>query len=567
MTQSKRRSVFTLVTAAMVLCAAAVAPGCAGCKGKAPLNYVPQDAVAVLVVPSIGQAISDSKLLLDKFRDQGAVKIGIDQAKAQVVKELGFDPENPESLKGKGINPEGGLVASMAGDGKSVGIAFGVEDPKTLEKFLRELAGKATGGSATFTEKDFGGTKVTLLSFQGASEPRAAWGYVGKHVIICPAAKDGKLGEHVAALAKLEANIKSNKTFTTLQNKLGKHLAMVYVDGPAAKKVQAARAEERLKGASEWMKKFVKEQQEAADGFLAYYQGGALAVRVSAEGASLRGYMAVPGEKAKSIREIFKGAGDSVDFGKFIGPDALMVGRFSLDAKKLMDRLLEVAPPFAKRQAYSGIERMERELKLSLEKDVFALLAGRYAGAVFAPSVDAIKAGPPRGMGDIIRFTPIVGMAQVTDAAKAAELLTKLERVLVMGQVDVKTRTEGDRKVYSIEQDGKAMVGWTVVKNVVVVGTGDRLAKSVALIGGGGDNVLSTVDSSRAKGLLKSDDGMVFYYNIAKTADMLRAMDLPPELKAMLAGALSTVSKFTDVTLAGEVEEEGILGEITVRVK
>jgi hypothetical protein len=559
--------VITAGVAALVLIAGATIPGCAGCRGKAPLNYVPQDALGVLVVPSIGQAIRDSKLLLDKFRDQGVVKAGIDQAKEQVVKGLGFDPENPESLKSKGINPDGGLVASMGSDGKSVGIAFGVEDPKTLEKFLREVAGKVTGGTATFQEKDFGGTKVTLLTFQGANEPRAAWGYVGKHVIICPSAKDGKLGEYVAQLAKLEGNIKANKTFALLQNKIGKHHVMVYVDGPATKKHQAARAEERLKGASEWMKKFVKEQQEAADGFLAYFQGGALALRVSAEGITTRGYMAVPSEKGKTIREIFKGAGDSVDFGKYVGPDALVVGRFSLDAKKLMDRLLEVAPPFAKRQAYSGIERMERELKLSLEKDVFALLSGRYAGAMFAPSADAIKAGPPRGMSDVIRFMPLVGMAQIADPAKAAELLTKLERVLVMGQIDVKTKTEGDRKVYTIENDGRILVGWTVVKNVAVVGTGDRLAKTVALISGGGDNVLSTVDSSRAKGLLKSDDGLVFYYNIAKTTDVLRAMDLPAEVKAILAGVLTTISKFSDVTLAGEVEEEGVLGEVTVRVK
>jgi hypothetical protein len=555
------------IAAGLIVVACAVAPGCSGCKGKAPLNYVPQDAAVVLVVPGVGQALTDAKLLLDKFRDQTPVKMGLEAGKAQVVKELGFDPENPESMKTKGIDPSGGLVASLGSDGKSVAIAFGVEDQKLLEKLLRELAGKMTGGAATFVEKDVGGARMTLLQLPGGNDPRAAWTYVGKHIVICPAAKDGKVADYLAQVTKLEANIKRNKTFSAVESKIGKYHALVYADGAGAKKMQAARNEERLKGASEWMRKYIKERQDATDGFMAYFEGGALALRLSAEGATLRGYTAIPSDKGKTIREIFKGTGDAVDLAKFIGPDALAVGRFSIDGKKLMDRMLELMPPAAKRGFYAGVERIERDLKLSVEKDVLALLAGRYAGAVFAPPADAIKAGPPRGMSDAVRFLSLVGMAQVTDTQKAADLLVKLERMMVMAHVDVKTRTEGDRKVYSIDSDGRTLVAWTVVKNVVVVGTGDRLAKTVALVTGGGDNVLSTVDSSRAKSLLKSPEGIVLYYNVAKTADTVRAMDLPAELKAILSTALTTVSKFSDVTVSWEVEDEGVLGELAVRVK
>jgi len=375
------------------------------------------------------------------------------------------------------------------------------------------------------------------------------------------------VGEHVAAIAKLDANIKGNKTFMAVKDKVGKHHALVYADGDAIKKRMAAENEERIKTASDWMKKYMREKQETSDNFLAYFRGGALTAHVSVQGVTLRGYMAMPTEKGKAIREIFKGTGEAPAFGKYIGADALAVGRLSLDAKKLMDRLLETVHPNAKRGVYGELERAERETKLNIEKDVMPMFAGRFAGAVFAPSADAIKAGPPRGVAQIIQFLPAVAMAQVTDSKKMAELLVKLERYMVMARIEVRTKTDGERKTYSFESDGRVVASWTVVKDLAVIATADRLEKTLGLIGKGGDNVLGQVDSSRAKSLLKSDDGIVFYYNLSKTADLIRGMDLPAEVKALLSTGISTIAKFSDVTLDFEVEEEGVLGELAVRVK
>lgn len=561
------RSLVLTVAAAGAVLAAASIPGCSGCSGKAPLNYVPQDATVVLVVPGLSASLRESKNLLDKFRDQELVKRGLDASKDQLVKELGFDPEKPETLKTKGIDPDAGLVASLSADGKSGSIVFGVDDAKTLEKFLRELATKALGGSATFQEKDFNGVKATLLLRQGSDTPVAAWAHVAKQVIICPYAKEGKVGEYVATIAKLDANIKGNKTFAAVKSKVGKHHVLIYADGDALKKRMAADTEERMRTASDWMKKYIREKQETTDNFMAYFRGGAISLHLSVQGVTLRGYMAMSAEKGKAIREVFKGAGEAPAFGKYVGADALAVGRFSLDAKKLMDRVLEAVHPNDKRGVYSELERAERETKLNVEKDVLPLFAGRFAGALFAPSADAIKAGPPRGMAQVIQFLPAVGMAQVTDGKKAAELLAKLERFMVLGRIEVRTKTDGDRKTYSLEDNGRVLVSWTVVKDLAVVATGDRLDKTLTLINKGGDNVLGQVDSSRAKSLLKSDDGIVFYYNLAKTADVIRGMELPAEVKALLSTGISTIAKFSDVTLDFDVEEDGVLGELAVRVK
>jgi hypothetical protein len=565
-TRNVLRTLLTALAAGLCVTVAASIPGCSGCSGKAPLNYVPQEALIVVVVPSVSQALRESKNLLDKFRDNEVVKKGLELSKDPMVKELGFDPEKPETLKAKGIDPESGLVASVDADSNG-SIVFGVDDAKTLEKFLREMAVKALGGGATFQEKDFGGVKATLLLRQGSEAPLIAWAYVPKYVIICPKAKDGKVGEHVASLTKLANTIKGNKTFAALRDKIGKHQVMVYVDGEATRKREAVRSEEQLKNASEWMKKYIKERKESTDNFLAYFRGGAFALHVTAAGMTVRGYFAVPADKGKAVHEIFKGTGDAPAFGKYFGPDALSVSRFSLDGKKLMDRVLETVHPNEKRSFYGMMESVERDTKLSVEKDIMTLLGGRYAAAVFAPSADAIKAGPPTSAAAWIRLLPAAGLAQVTDAKKAAELLVKLERYMVMARVEVRTKTDGDRKTYSLEDDGKTLVSWTVAKDMLIVATADRLEKTLALVNKGGDNVLGQVDSSRAKSLLKKDDGMVFYYNISKTADLIRAMEMPAEIKTMLNTGLGIMYKFSDVTLDFEVEDEGILGELSVRVK
>ncbi len=554
--------------ALLTLAAAAIFPGCGGCgAGKAPLAFVPEDAVGALIIPSISGGVKEAKLLLDRFRDQQVVKLAIDQGKAELVNELGFDPENPQTLRPKGINPDGGLVVSLGADGKTVIAAVSEDDPKAMEKTLRELATKKAGGSAVFQEKEFSGVKVTLLTLQGSDIPRAGWAHVKKTLVLCGKAKEDKIGEAVAAAAKLERNIKSNKTFNTLSSKIGKHQVMLFIDGAAARKISAAQTEEKLRTASDWMKKYIREQQEATDNFLAYMSGVAFSMRLSTDTVALRTYFAATAEKGKTIQALLKGNGDAPSFGKYIGADALSVSRFSLNPKKLMDLIVETMPPGAKRSFYASMEAFEREAKVSPEKDIVATLSGRFAGAIFAPSADIIKAGPPRGKAGLLKMVPMVGMAQVSDPAKAAELLAKLERVLVVAGIEVRTRTEGDRKVYSIEEDGKPVVSWTVAKDVALIGTGDRVAKTVELIGGKGDAVLGKIDNSRAKGLLKSEDGALFYYSVARTADLINKMELPAEIKAILSNALSTINKFNDVMLDFEVDAEGILGELAVRMK
>jgi hypothetical protein len=224
--------------------------------------------------------------------------------------------------------------------------------------------------------------------------------------------------------------------------------------------------------------------------------------------------------------------------------------------------------PRDKRRYYKDMERMEKRTKLNAEQDIFGVLAGRMAMALFPPDTAALKNGPPRRSSDILSMISGVGLVQVTDAKKAAALLVQLEKALVMGRVEVRIKTEGDRKVYSIDNaEGKRLVGWTVAKDVLLVASGDRLDKTIKLITDGGDNVLDQIASSAAKKAFTADEGIVLYYNLSKTAALVRSMPLPAEIKLMASPVISTLQKFTDVTCSAEVNEEGVLGEVAVRLE
>jgi len=81
------------------LCALAMFQGCSGCNAKATLAYVPGDAQLVVMAPNIKEALTQTKAVLDKFRDNLLVAQGLTKQKGTLVKELGFDPEKPETLK------------------------------------------------------------------------------------------------------------------------------------------------------------------------------------------------------------------------------------------------------------------------------------------------------------------------------------------------------------------------------------------------------------------------------------------------------------------------------------
>jgi hypothetical protein len=544
-------------------------PGCSGCGGKAPLAFVPMDADVVLIVPSMRQALHEAKSVFDRFADQPIFQKMYDQGKAHVLQELGLDLEKPDTWKSKGINPDSGLVASLSGDGQSLSVVFGEDDAKTLEKYLRETMTRLYAGDATFSEKDFSGVTVTLLLRQGRETPALAWTHVSNYTILCPKAKGGRVGEYVAEVARLKQSLKKNKTYAELAEKIGQHHVLLYLDGVSLEKTRSLQEEEDLKSATPWMKDALREKNEILRTALSYFRGAAFGLSVSREEMALRVHIATPEGKTKTIRDIFRGKGDSPRIDKYLGADSLLIGRISLDAKKLLESLMELAPPRIKRSIYSEMAIKEREVGLSLEKDVLALLAGRYAFALFSPDVSAFKSNLSHGFGYALEHSiSMLGMVQVAETAKTEELLARVERFLIMEHADVRTKTTGENKIYYVDPsaDGQ-QVCWTLFKDLLLVATGDRLDKTLDLIKRGGDTALSRIKNPTARDLLKTDEDVtLFFFDLNRAMNTLRSAELPMQIKLLLNTTIAPLNNFSDVMVVFKAEDSGVAAELAIRL-
>lgn len=555
---------------ALVVAVCAATPGCSNCRGGgALLSHVPEDAVLVVEVPDLHQLFAKLSALAGKFGDNPLVSKALTQGKAEVKQELGFDPEKPEEMEKVGLDPKGGVVFHVGPDGKSAALAVAVSDKAAMEKFIADMLKKETGGRAKVTDKEVDGLKLKEVSVGSGGSAMAAYLLDDKKLIVCANPRQGDPAAYLAKLAKLDKGIDANDRYKAVKKELGKSHVMLFVDGESLRKANATNTEARLKTAtSDFLKKHLKEKQANQDAYLAYMKAAGLALELSEEEVLLKGRFATPDKKGEKLAAIFKGTGSAAELGKFIAPDALTVMRFSLDVKRLKDELMELVPPRDKRQAYREIEELEQMTKLSLDKDILPLLSGRFAMGVFAPDLKGINFSQfMRNPESAASAGSAVLLLQVTDTAKAAELLAKLEKVMVMNRVDVRVKNLDDRKEYFVEEGGKRVVAWTALEEMIVVATGDRLDKTVKLVQEGGDNVIDTIENKSARSAFKADDGQVVYYSISKTMDLLRGVELPGEIKLMLTTVTGSLSKLADLALWGEVDANGINGQLSLRLK
>jgi hypothetical protein len=276
----------------------------------------------------------------------------------------------------------------------------------------------------------------------------------------------------------------------------------------------------------------------------------------------------MPADKAKLVGQILQGTGDAADLGEYIAPDALAVARVSMDPTKIWQKLREVMSPRQKEVLYQQLDALEKQTKINVEKDVLGLMAGRFAVAVYAPDAAALKGGLSIRRPDrLAELVPITAMIQVKDRKKSADLLSAIERALTTEGHPVRVRSEGDRRIYYVGEAEAPTMSWTVAKDVVVLATGTRLAKVLALMDKGGENVLGQVRSSRAKNAIRTPEGAVFYYDLAKTADLIRGLDLPGEIKLMLSTVTTTLGRFEDVVWTIEPESNGAMMILDVNLK
>lgn len=538
-----------------------------GCSSsKAPLDYVPYDAAVVMVVPSVQKSVSHIKKLLKNFDDGSLAGTLLGQQKAAIVKQLGFDPENAESMKKIGVDPAQGFVLSATADGE-VAIVLTTIDKAKFEAYLKGQLKKHLNEDISHKETTVSGTTSTILFKPGEeAKPIAAWSSVKKHFIFCVDAEKRKPAHYLATLTKLKKTIEKNETFKKLKGKIGKHDLLLYVDAAAVKKQAKKKREEALTKASDWMKKYIKEKQETQDKFLAYFDGLVVGMELSEKSAAIRAYVSIPLAQGKAIHEVFKGTGKASDFGKFIGPEAIALARLSLNLNALMDKVIEMTPDAKKGRLQKNADKIKAATELDLKKDILGAFAGRYAFALYPPkSVGDLVKGRPNPQ-DILSAIPAALLVQMVSAKKANTLMKKLADLAQKGGVPLQMKAEDGAQIYSLGIPAAATLKWALVKDLLVIANGEQFAATLKRIKSGGGNVLDKIKTTRAKGLLKKDDGILLYFSYATAHAMLTKADLPNSMKMMLQAALGPLSKFQDMVLSLEVQDEGFLSEFAVNL-
>ncbi len=561
---------------ALVLLFALATPGCSGCRQRgtaarhAALRFAPADAQVLLLVPSVQVAIRQARKLLDALGQSPILTQLISSQRQELVRELGFDPDQPEALKQRGLDPASALVLTLDADGESLGVVVGVSDPALAEQQLQELLRRTAGGQVSQQQQAQGGVKVSALVRQGEAQPELAWAVVDRQLIFCPRARQGQVVQHVARLVTLQNSAREHAPFLEATSRLGQHQAVLYLDGASLRRAASealARQQQADPGASATRR--LQETQQQREAIFSRFSGLALSLYLSGKGVVLEGHAPWVEGKGGEVVALLQGKGEAAPpLGQALPADALMLARISLDARQVLDRVLEVFSAEQRRALYRDLARVEQETKISLEKELMPLLAGRYAAAFFAPGAEAFQQGVPGRAEEMLSRVPWVVLGQVTDAAGAADLLARLERLLTLQRAEVRIETRGQGRIYHLQEQGREVAAFGLLGKVVFLtspalldSTLQRLTQGTKASGGAVDQLANP----RARELVNAADGAILHLDLARATRQLTAMEMSTSTRMVLAPVTQFLSRFADLTFSLQAEKGSLHAEAALR--
>ncbi len=535
------RLLFGMVVTAALL-AGVTAPGCLGCGGKSPTQYVPHDALVVFEVSSIKDFLIKQAAYMEKFSSDKKVSKGIKKARKKMKKNFGFDPTDPEALESAGFAPGKGVAGGLSGDGNNFCVALGVSDKEALEKTLRKMAKKDLKDKdkkVEFKKVERDGVTATRVTIEDSDNEIMAWGYHKDWLIMCPQAEDNEQVDTIIKTANLKKNIKENKAYAALAKKLSGQTVKVVVEGKS-------------------LASYMEDQggPKAITTALEYFSGAVLGLKIDKDDLLLSMYMSVPEKEVAKMAKRFKGRGASVQLVKYIPGGALAVAKLSMNFKEYLEWQLDLLPSQMSKMYSKILKQVKKETKIDLEEDVLEILSGRVAVGYFLPSKKARKkAKESSNPADKLKgsFDGVV-IAQVTKADDVEGLLKKIKKLAKREGADVKTSKKGGTKVYYLRMEDKKVLGWALAKDMVVFGTPKRLAQTIKLINDGGKSVLDDDLSDRAKKVLEADDNTAVHFRITK----LKKKDLPKDMREFA----KLIKKMSDITFDMRVDDGGFRYEM-----
>ncbi len=353
---------------------------------------MPRGAVAVVVVPSLKDA--GTKLtLLERVKVAGFIAPlqGFANAKAfadEVVRQVGIDPRSASELEKAGLDPSRAMGAAVLLSG-DVYLVLPVKDASALHTRLEGISFNRFGAGAGGEQKQ-GAVTVKTFSKQQGLPPTlgyaiaSGWAFVGRDEMIA------KLGQ-AASLGETDRLTKDEQLATALGT-AGAHDVYAWL-GNGSPVLQSTPFLNALVTAS--------------------LSPTALEARVNGQWK----------EKAELLAALTPQSAQ--DFTALLPADAVLVGRFSGDAKGLTPIAKELLGPYVARAFDQGNFDLKTEVLDKLQPgSVFSLsLADRPPMDRGVPAFDIRQTNP-------FAYAHLSGFAPVT----SADLVTPtLEKVALVG--------------------------------------------------------------------------------------------------------------------------------------
>ena len=513
------------------------------------LAYISSKSMMAFVIPRMDRLQTGAGDLLSRFNGTPFSRAAITR---EVQREIGVDPFSASSLKSKGIDISKGVAIGMNMD-ESVVMAVAESDKDKLDAFLRTGASKSSSTKIKTWSLPGGGTGAALHKY-GSDKPRVVWTHKKGYLVVC-AGKSKTLKRNLEKVLSISGSkrLESNSTFKTLSAKVGKHDALLYLNGPEIKRQMMEKRKRQIAGATGFLKTHYEKKLKQEEMIFAYFNGLAMGARLEKKQATVRSYMAVPATARIAMRRVLEGMGGPVDLAKYLNAEPVAIYSLSWNFKAAMDMLQKVMPPNVKQEYLQGIQAIEQKTKLNINDDVFVPLSGRYAVAFFAPKARDIK--------KLIRSSRAeellqwVGLARIKKPGKVGKVFSVAADLMAKNGLKLKTTKVRGNKVYNYKEPGKFNVAWTIANDQLVWGVPRHLKKTLKLMAGKGSPAALT-DAARVALARKS--ALVLYLDAAKVLDLLKGIPGNREMQ----GVAAMLSPLGHVTLTADVEGSGIIMDL-----
>jgi hypothetical protein len=529
-----------------------------GCqRTRAPESFIPADAVAVLSIPRMDQGMAAFKALGERFSDLPTVRKALAKLTGETLKETGIDLDRPDSIRISGLDAQKGLHAFLPATADRGCLIAGVRDAEAVDTFVRTLLRRLDDKAKDFRAVRARGLSLTEVIEEGQTKAEVAFVQNGKSLLLCIAEKTVDVADYLAGVAQAapEQGLSRRTDFQAARASLGSTQLWAYVEAGAARKWIID-----SKG-GEFSASFKKEVL-ALDGRDSLSAG----LDVSGQAVALRLFVHSTVERAAADRKLGSGQGPAPNFIQFLPKSgAIFLVKVSMNLPIVVEELMEQGSGVVgKTQVEQGLAAVNRKIGLDLQKDVVALLAGRFLVGADKPGFgldEARKASDPM---TVVPKLPVYLLAQVNDRGKAAGLLSTIERRL--RQFGIPVEVAGTTEpVYTVSPEGRPLLSFGLRGDVLVISTAEHFVKLLA-----SSHVEASergeIGSDQVAALLHTGDGEVMFLDLVQTAALLHAVTLLNPDKD-IDEVLPLLDKLRDLALLSQWHDDGSLVELQVRLR